>query len=252
MTIEAYAQTPNRTESVAVNGKTLYYESYGEGPPLLLLHGYSQSSISWRPYVKEFTEDFEVFLIDLTGHGKSAPFDSDLSVRSVGEDLLALIRHLNLTRVDAVGFSFGGDILYQVALIDPNCIRSMITIGAVGTWTIADFPEYLEEFTFENRANFPWLERSHANETTLKALLDQFKNYRVRLSDEELQAITPEVMIMVGDDDEGTPMEEVFRARTHLPHSDLWILPDVAHSAHAEPNKTVFLNRAKAFFSKKK
>ncbi len=71
------AQKPKKTESVSVNGKKIYYEIYGEGKPLLLLHGYTQSSKSWIPYVKDYEKEYEVYLIDLTGHGKSEPFKQD-------------------------------------------------------------------------------------------------------------------------------------------------------------------------------
>lgn len=250
MSTTLLSQTPKKSESVAVNGKSLYYEVYGKGKPLLLLHGYTQSSVSWKSYVKDFKHEYELYLIDLTGHGKSEPFKEDLSVKSVAEDLNALIQYLNLDQIQAIGFSFGGDVLYQLALINPSLITSMITIGAVGTWTINDFSEYLEAFTFENRANFSWLETSHSGDEQIKALMEQFKNYTVRLSDEELQRISPEVLIMLGDDDEGMDLKEAVRAKENLPNSDLWILPNVTHGAHEGENKEEFIIKSKAFLRK--
>ena len=88
------SQTTKKSESVLINGKILYYEIYGEGEPLFLLHGYTQSSVSWKPYVKDYENDYEVYLIDLTGHGKSEPFKEDLSIRSVADDLNSLIQYL--------------------------------------------------------------------------------------------------------------------------------------------------------------
>ena len=147
--------------------------------------------------------------------------------------------------------ALGGDVLYQLALINPSLITSMITIGAVGTWTINDFPEYLEAFTFENRENFPWLKTSHTSDEQIKAMMHQFKNYIVKVSDTELQRIRPEVLIMIGDDDEGMNLQEVTRAREHLPNSDLWILPNVSHGAHEGETKEEFILKSKAFLSKK-
>ena len=244
------SQTPNKSESVAVNGKHLYYEVYGKGEPLFLLHGYTQSSVSWKPYIKDYEKEYEVYLVDLTGHGKSEVFKETLSIRSVAKDLKALIQYLNLDKIQAIGFSFGGDVLYQLALLKPSLIKSMITIGAVGTWTINDFPEYLEVFTFENRANFPWLKTSHSSDEHVKAIMDQFKNYTVKISDEELQSIKPEVLIVIGDDDEGMNLKEVVRVKENLPNSDLWILPNVSHGAHEGENKEEFILRSKAFLNK--
>lgn len=239
-----------KSASVLVNGKNIYFERYGEGTPLFFLHGYTLSSNSWLPYVQDFDKEYEVYLIDLTGHGKSDIFKEDLSIKSVAEDLNALVQHLKLDKIQAIGFSFGGDVLYQLALLNPSLITSMITIGAVGSWTINDFPAYQKAFTFENRANFPWLLKAHGTDEKIKALLEQFNNYTIKLTDEELQSIQPEVLIMLGDDDEGMNLEEVVRVKKNLPKSDLWILPNVAHGAHEGENKEEFIAKAKAFLLK--
>ncbi|PWL38707.1 hypothetical protein DKG77_10695 [Flagellimonas aquimarina] len=251
MSTNIISQTPKKSESVPINGKKLYYEIYGEGKPLFLLHGYTQSSKSWKPYVKYYEKEYEVYLIDLTGHGKSEAFKEDLSLKSVAEDLNSLVKYLNLDKIKAIGFSFGGDILYQLALINPSLIESMITIGAVGTWTINDFPEYLETFTFENRANFPWLKTAHDGDEHIRGIMNQFKNYIVKLSNKELQNIKPEVLIMIGDDDEGMNLNEVVRVKENLPNSDLWILPNVSHGAHEGETKEEFIIKSKTFLSKK-
>ncbi|MFK7905335.1 MAG: alpha/beta fold hydrolase [Chitinophagales bacterium] len=250
MTSTIFAQTPKKAESVLVNGKTIYYEVYGEGEPLFLLHGFTLSSKSWLPYVQDFEQEYEVYVVDLTGHGKSEAFKEPLSIKSVAEDLNALVQHLELTKIQAIGFSFGGDVLYQLALLNPPLVKSMITIGAVGTWSINDFPEYQKIFTFENRANFSWLLPSHGTDDKIKALMNQFKNYIVKLSQEELQSIQPEVLIMIGDDDDGMDLEEVVRVKKNLPKSDLWILPNVSHGAHEGETKEDFIIKAKAFLTK--
>ena len=88
-------QTPKKSESVSINGKNLYYEIYGEGKPLFLLHGYTQSSRSWKPSIKDYEKEYEVYLVDLTGHGRSEPFKQDLSIKSVAKDLNFLIQYLH-------------------------------------------------------------------------------------------------------------------------------------------------------------
>jgi len=252
MSTNIFSQIPKKTESVSIDGKNIYYEIYGQGNPLFLLHGYTQSSKSWKPYVQNYEKDYEVYLVDLTGHGKSESFKQDLEIKSVAEDLNSLIEYLKLEKIKAIGFSFGGDVLYQLALKKPELIESMITIGAVGTWSILDFPEYLEAFTFENRHNFSWLKESHEGDEQIKVLMEQFKNYIVKLSDEELQSIKTEVLIMVGDDDEGMNMQEIVRVKKNLPKSDLWILPDVSHGAHEGKTKEEFLIKSKLFLKKNK
>jgi pimeloyl-ACP methyl ester carboxylesterase len=252
MSTTIFSQTPNKSELININGKNIHYQVFGKGKPLFLLHGYTLSSQSWLPYVQDFENQYEVYIVDLTGHGKSDPFKEKLSIKSVAKDLNALIAHLKLDKIQAIGFSFGGDILYHLALLNPNLIESMITIGAVGTWSVNDFPEYKEAFTFENRANFPWITEFHKTDERIKALMEQFSNYIVKLSSKELQSIKPEVLIMIGDDDQGMDLTEVARVKKNLPNSDLWILPNVSHGAHEGETKDDFILKAKTFLSKKR
>lgn len=251
MSTNTFSQAPKKAESVSINGKNIYYEIYGEGTPLFLLHGYTLSSRSWLPYVNDFDKEYEIYLVDLTGHGKSETFKEALSIKAVAEDLNSLVQYLKLDTIKAIGFSFGGDVLYQLALINPPLIKSMITIGAVGTWTINDFPEYQKAFTFKNRANFPWLLRDHGTDDKIKAILEQFNNYTVKVTSEELQTIKSKVLIIIGDSDEGMDLEEVVRVKKNLSKSNLWILPNVAHGAHEGENKDEFIIKSKIFLSKK-
>ena len=246
-----FSQTPTKAEAVSVNGKEIYYEVYGQGTPLFFLHGYSLSSKSWQPYVADFCKEYQVYLIDLTGHGKSSAFKEDLSIKAVAEDLNALIKHLQIQKMQAVGFSFGGDVLFQLALLNPSLIESMITIGALGTWSVKDFPQYSKSFIFENVDNFSWMRASHASDAQIRGIFNQFKNYIIKVSNAELKSIKPEVLIMLGDDDIGISLEEVARAKKYLPNSDLWILPNVAHGAHEGETKPTFIKTAKAFLTKK-
>ena len=99
---------PAKAETVLINGKNIYYESYGEGRPLLFLHGYGLSSKAWLSYVTDYIDEYQVILVDLVGHGRSDTFEGKLSIRSAGEDLKALIQYLELDKVQAIGFSYGG------------------------------------------------------------------------------------------------------------------------------------------------
>jgi len=85
-----YSQTPKKTETVKLNGVETYYEVYGEGEPLFLLHGWSQSTTHWKDYVTGFADNFEVYLVDIKGHGKSATIQSEFSLQSTVDDFQAL------------------------------------------------------------------------------------------------------------------------------------------------------------------
>jgi len=82
-----------------LNGTKVYYEVYGHGAPLFFLHGFTHSSKSWFPYLNDYVDDFEVYLVDLKGHGKSSPFTETLSIQSAARDVEGLIKYLQLVTV---------------------------------------------------------------------------------------------------------------------------------------------------------
>ena len=102
-TTAAFSQTLKKSATVSLNGSAIYYEVYGEGTPLFLLHGYTQSSKSWLPFVADYASDFEVYLVDLKGHGKSSPFTETLSIKAAAMDIEALIKYLKFDSIKAIG-----------------------------------------------------------------------------------------------------------------------------------------------------
>ena len=250
-TMHSFSQTPKKAEIVSLKGTDIYYEVYGEGEALLLLHGYTQSSKSWLPYVADYATDFEVYLVDLKGHGQSSPFTENLSIKAAASDLDALVRYLQLDSIHAIGFSYGGDVLFQLALLHPGLIQSMISIGACGFWDVDDHPDWVDYLAYKNIDNLSWMHEQQSSEAQIRSILDQFPNYRVSVSDEELKSIQTRTLFVLGDQDDSIPLEYISRARKNLPHSFLWILPNTGHSAHRDKNKADFIRLSKAFFSER-
>jgi len=251
MTSNCLANQPTKAETIIINGKNIYYEVYGKGTPLFLLHGYTQSSKAWHDHVDDYIDEYQVYLVDLAGHGKSDAFTETLSIKKVAEDLNALIQHLKLDKINAFGFSYGGDVLYQLALINPSIIDSMVTIGSLGSWSIDDYPEVEKSFTYEIAKDYPWIKGAHKSDEQVRIMFEQFKHYSIRLSNDELKRIKANVLIVSGDDDQGVPLEEVMRSRKYLPNSDLWIIPNVGHGGYDAENKAAFVRASKAFLANK-
>jgi pimeloyl-ACP methyl ester carboxylesterase len=251
MSLNCLANQPIKAETALVNGKNIYYEVYGKGRPLFLLHGYTQSSDAWRAHVNDYIDEYQVYLVDLTGHGKSDAFTETLSIKKVAEDLNTLIQQLKLDKINALGFSYGGDVLYQLALINPLLIESMVTIGSLGSWSIEDYPELKRTFTYEIAKDYPWIKGAHKSDEQVRIMFEQFKNYSIRISNDELKRIKTNVLIVAGDNDQGVPLEEVIRSRKYLPNSDLWIIPNVGHGGHDAENKEAFVRVSKIFLANK-
>src|SRR3982750_922822 len=94
-----------------VNGIRLYYETHGDGRPLILLHGGLGSGEMFGPVTPALAgAGYQVIVPDLQGHGRTADIDRPTDVRLMADDIAALIRHLGLEKADVLGASLGGGV----------------------------------------------------------------------------------------------------------------------------------------------
>jgi len=89
----------------------------------------------------------------------------------------------------------------------------------------------------------------HESERQIQAILDQFPNYSVSVSDEEIKQITAETLVVLGDRDNSISLDCISNLRKNLPKSYLWILPDSQHNAHEGKNKNEFVRISRLFLS---
>src|SRR2546430_6006141 len=112
-------ETKSTGKYAQVNGLNLYYETHGEGRPLILLHGGLMSSETFGPVLPALAQRHQVIAPDLQGHGRTADIDRPIDVRLMADDIAALIDHLGLDRPDVVGYSLGGGVALQTAVKYP-------------------------------------------------------------------------------------------------------------------------------------
>ncbi len=242
--------TTKESNYFEIDTHEIYYETQGKGEPLILLHGYTQSSIAWQSYVEKYSDKYKVYLIDLRGHGKSSPFNNTFSVKSASEDVLKLIEHLGIRKIKGIGLSFGGDVLLQMSCLKPKLIHSMIIIGANGDWNSQDFPDMLDTFNYENVEKFQWIYDYHAGgDEQVKKVLDELANYKIKLTNEELLQVETKTLIVLGDKAEQISIESVVLLHKTLKNSQLWIVHNMGHYAHDDDNKNEFLRLSKQFLS---
>lgn len=113
----------------AVNGIELAYEVYGEGPPLVLAHGWAASKEMWAGQIGAFSEHYRVIVYDMRGHGESsAPHEDDAgyTLEAFVADQWALLTHLGIERAHIGGLSMGGMIAMRFALTHPGRVRSLL------------------------------------------------------------------------------------------------------------------------------
>src|SRR5438552_1864703 len=130
VTTEWTTEAKGTGQHADVNGINLYYETYGSGRPLILLHGGLGSGEMFGPVVSALAEHHRVILPDLQGHGRTADIDRPLDVRFMADDIAALIDHLGLEKPDVAGYSLGGGVALQVAFRHPEKVGRLVSASA--------------------------------------------------------------------------------------------------------------------------
>jgi pimeloyl-ACP methyl ester carboxylesterase len=121
-----------------VNGTRLHYLTAGKGDPILLLHGYAQTSHMWRPLISELARSHLVIAPDLRGFGQSAKPDGGYDKKSMAQDVHALASSLGHKRVGVVGHDIGLMVAYAYAAQYPTEVERIVLMDAflpgVGDW----------------------------------------------------------------------------------------------------------------------
>ncbi|MFI5896722.1 alpha/beta fold hydrolase [Actinoplanes sp. NPDC051513] len=206
-----------------VNGINLYYETYGEGRPLVLLHGGLGSGEMFTPILPAFAANRQLILPDLQGHGRTADVDRPLDVRVMGDDIAALIDHLGLDRPDVVGYSLGGGVAMQVGFHHPEKVGRLVAASA-GIRRDATYPEILAQQGQVGAAAAEFMKETPMYELYQRVaprpedfprLLDKIGAAMAKDFDftEQVRALSVPTMIVAGDADMCPPSHfaEVFK-----------------------------------------
>lgn len=112
----------------AGDGLTIHVEREGSGPALLLLHGFTGSTITWSTLREALRDRFELLIVDLPGHGRSsAPADpAHYALRRVAGDLARVLDALDVARTAVLGYSMGARTALQLALAHPERVSALV------------------------------------------------------------------------------------------------------------------------------
>lgn len=109
----------------------IYYEEYGQGKPLLLIHGLGSSCRDWELQIPDFQEHFRVIAPDLRGHGSSPKPPGPYSISQFARDTAALLEELKAFPSHVLGISLGGMVAFQLALDFPEVVEKLIIVNSV-------------------------------------------------------------------------------------------------------------------------
>lgn len=124
-----------KTSVALPNGQTLAFFDLGprDAPPVVLIHGYTDSSRDWTPLTPQLLKTFRLLIVDLRGHGASSKPECCYSRFDLAYDVKLLLDHLQIRRADIVGHSLGSLVAQALAEVWPEATRRLILISSTGT-----------------------------------------------------------------------------------------------------------------------
>ncbi len=126
----AAAIKPTDTGYAAVNGLKLYYEVYGAGKPIVLLHGsFMTIPLNWSQAIPMLAKNRKVIVAEMQGHGRTRDTDRELSYEAMADDVSGLLKHLKVDSTDVLGYSMGGGVAFQFAVRHPGQLRRLVILS---------------------------------------------------------------------------------------------------------------------------
>jgi pimeloyl-ACP methyl ester carboxylesterase len=111
-----------------VNGLKMYYETYGEGKPVIVLHGGFGNTETFMPDLSSLA-GYKVIAVDLQGHGRTADINRPIVADSLANDIATLIKELNLGKTNIVGYSLGGMVALRLAIQHPELLEKAVLVS---------------------------------------------------------------------------------------------------------------------------
>jgi pimeloyl-ACP methyl ester carboxylesterase len=239
---------PYNSGYAPVNGIKVYYEIYGDGKPLILLHGaFYTINMNWGELIPELSKTRKVIAIEMQGHGHTPFSDRKLSITTLASDVEGVMDYLKIDIADVAGFSMGGSVAYQFAVQSPKRLRKLVIISSTyktnGWLPIVNsgFDNFKPEF-FDNTPIKTAYDLVAPDKTKWRKFLEQmfaFAKEPFNVGDSNIAKISVPVLIISGDND---GLDKIELIKTYqllggvvsadlqpMPKSQLAIVPSQGH-----------------------
>jgi pimeloyl-ACP methyl ester carboxylesterase len=221
---------------VQINNIELYYEEYGSGKPLVLLHGFGGCGQNWEPFTAQLSAHYRLIVVDLRGHGYSTNPENKFTHREAANDVFLLLDKLGIEQFSAMGMSSGGMALLHMAISQSKRISSMILIS-----TTSHFPDQARAImrkasvgTMPQQVQEMYRECAKRGDEQISQLITQFnalsENYDdMNFTAKSLSTITARTLVVHGDRDNFFPVEIAVSIYRSIQNAALWIIPNGEH-----------------------
>jgi len=222
-----YGRNPKAGHYAKINGFNMYYETYGEGEPLLIIHGNGGSINSFTYQIPYFAKHYKVIIADSRAQGKSIDTGDSLSYEMMAEDLNTLLDSLHIKSCNIIGWSDGGINGLLLAIKHPDKVKKLAITGA-NLWPDATAVDSkVKDFVVKDQdllsKQSPTAETKHAMKL-MNLLINE-----PHISLEQLKKIQSPTLVIGGDHDVILPAHTMLIAQS-IPKSYLWIVPNSGHS----------------------
>src|SRR3954447_16946554 len=226
---------------VDVNGVHMYFETYGDGTPLVLLHGGMLNiDLNFAGLIPTLAKKHRVIGVEMQGHGRTADIDRPITPAALASDIVARLDHLDLDRAHVLGHSLGAGVAMELAVSYPDRVRSVVPIS-VSVRPDGVHPDLSDPSTYATSPIMPTQQdfmEFRSDYLRLSPHPEHFDDFLASLSanqsdlkgwsDDQLAGITAPVLLLQGDRD-FTLNEHAALMQQLIPGSQLAILPNTTH-----------------------
>lgn len=235
-----YGRNPKAGHYVSMRGFKMYYEVYGKGNPLLIIHGNDGSIINFLYNIPYFSKKYKVIIADSRAQGKSIDNSDSLSYEMMADDLNALLESLHVDSCFVIGKSDGGINGLLLAIRHPDKVKKLAVTGANLWPDTSAIDPFIYHWVNHYNDSLSRLNQTPKvkNERKLFNLMINEPNITLQ----QLHTIKCPTLVIGGDHDVIKPVHTMLIAQS-ISKSYLWILPNSGHSTstiyHDIFNKTV-------------
>lgn len=245
-----YGDNAKAAHTADIRGIKMYYEIYGEGKPLLMIHGNSGSIGDFAFQIPYFSKKYKVIVADSRDHGRTLDtlhMTDSLSYEMMSDDYAALLDHLKLDSCYVLGWSDGGINGLLLAIRHPEKVKKLAVTGA-NLWPDSTAVEPFILKMFSMQYNMMKLQK----ETTVLKVMKRHYNLiltqpHINMSD--LNKIQCPTLVIGGDHDVIKPVHTLLIAQS-IPKSNVWIAPNAGHGVLVFENKDKFNGEVDAFLNR--
>lgn len=249
---------PANSGYVPVNGIKVYYEVYGEGRPIVLLHGaFMTIEGNWGQLIPELSKTRKVIAIEMQGHGHTPFSDRKLDLATLASDVDGVMNYLKVDSADVVGYSMGGSVAYQLIIQSPKRVKKLVIISSTyksSGWLpqIANAFKNMKPEMFANSPMKAAYDAVAPDKTKWTKFMEQmlaFVGQPFDMGDSNIAKITSPVLIISGDND---GLDKIELMKTYqllgggvsadlapMPKSHLAVVPSQSHVSLMMQTKTI-------------